>query len=230
MAMNLGYNTPKLFLGQNIVITNSQWDSGFDTAGNWVGGSISGGYSASPTVLTEMDFIDLGIVTDEREELTMGGIPLSIPGTSVSTRLFWAVGGKVLRVTISGIIPDGVYVNCDSGGTYAGFFSGKSNSSVFRFKLNKRLGYQTVLSDSSFIPNAVQYRRRMLKEMQSNASGGTQLAKWILTGYALGFVEGTRNLRYTLTLDLANNVTLSKLDPLSDDSTGILTRTFGDVR
>lgn len=201
MAMNLGMKTTKLWFVPNgdFSPNNNLYENGFNHLGVWVGGD------PAPT---ENQFLDLGIIVDEREELTMGGIAFSTPGTGTNARIFWAVGGKVLRVTISGIIPDGFYHSTDSA------YNNKSNASVFKYKLNKNMAYQDI-TDAFINLHSVRYRRKMLIENTD------EVAKWIMTSYSISHIQGTRNLQYTITLDQANN-------PLSIKS-GINTRAFGEV-
>jgi len=206
MAMNLGMKTPKLWFVTNMTAgdfnpTNAENDS-FNTNGTW---NTSTGGATAPR---EEQYLDLGIVLDEREELTMGGIPISLPGTGVDNRLFWAVGGKVLRVTVSGIIPDGYYVS--SNATDNTIYSGKSCSSVFKYKMCRILAYQNFATGGEgFIGNianmhAVRYRRSMVYE-KTPGSDAEEIAQWIITSYSFNYIQGTRNLQYTISLDLSNN-------------------------
>lgn len=212
MAMNLGMKTPKLWFANgnsDFNPTNTKYQDGFDSTGVWVGGG---------TAPTEEQYLDLGIVIDEREELTLGGIPISLPGTGVQSRVFWAVGGKVLRVTISGIIPDGVYIptsTSDSDIYGSGVSTYKSNSSIFRYKLNKLLAYQDLLSGVITIHN-VRYRRMGLLENTNS------VPKWVVTNYSYAFISGTRNIQYTMSLDMSNNV-------IDGISSGIRPRAFGEI-
>jgi hypothetical protein len=253
MAMNFGVKTTKLYFGHNIAITNDDYDHGFSVNGAWDDRYIyDSSYSSNGgmRVLCENDYIDIGFVTDEREEIAVGGIPLSFPGTSAGARLFWAVGGKILRVTISGIIPDGNYVATGSWppgsssanmAEYLALFNNKSNISVFRYKMNKRIAYANFGSNnenSSLAPHIVQYRRVFITEITPptpTQPQNTQIAKWVMTGYSINFMEGTRVLRYTITLDLSNNLTgfltamgelIAGMDPLTS---GIGMRRFGDI-
>ena len=238
MAMKLGYNTKKLFIGPDLKVTNVQEKTGFNPITGqvnipvWYDSSGGTGPSVNPHIatksgwvpLSEDHYIDLGIITDEREELTMGGLAVSAPGTSVSQRVFWAIGGKVLRVSISGTILDGVYTGI--GGSS---LNGKSNSSVFKYKMNKLIAYQRIqgFSTANLLLHVVQYRRKYMTESaDDHGSDATNLAKWIITGYSCGFIQGTRNLSYTISLDMANNIDLVGNDPLND---GIGSREFGDL-
>ena len=221
--------TTKLFLNSGIKITNYQYDSGFINTGTWSGGSINGGSYSTGVTLTEEDYIDIGVVDDEREEITLGGISYSLPGSGVNNRIFWGIGGKILRITITGLIYDGSYVAISS----LSKFNGMSNVSVFKYKMIKLLGYQTIIgavSASTFFPNVVQYRRRGIYEKYlpsapTYSATETHLAKWMIVGYSGGYVSGTRNYRWTLTLDLSNNNT----NGLDNDTTGIYPKPFGEM-
>lgn len=216
MGINIGANTKKLYLGSEIVITNDQYDNGFSQSGTWSGGQII--YNGSTIDLTEDYYLDLGIVTEEREELTNGGIAISAPTRGVDDRIFWGIGGKILRLTISGIIPDGLYIDINGGA-----LNGKSNASVFKYKLNKYISYLAFNLTSQKFPNVVQYRRTYLIERNDiTSTTTTHLARYMLTGYNTSFINGTRNLAYTITLDLSNNIGLA----LGDN---IYFKDFGDL-
>jgi hypothetical protein len=210
MAMKLGVQTTILLIGSNDV-TIADYRSGFSpTTGDWIGGG---------TKPTEDQYIDIGFVTDEREELTLGGLAYSTPGTGVQDRIFWAVGGKVLRVTISGIIPDGMYK-----GTYDDTITeGMSNSSVFRYKVNKFISYQD-LTDNVIYIHMIGYERKYLKEtgITTSTSLANIICRWVMTGYSLSFIGGSRNLSYSITLDQAGNIN-------NQLYSGIKPRQFGDM-
>ena len=211
MAMNLGMKTPKLYfkISEYSGLTNNIYENGIKADGTW-------DTAVSSTVATEEQYLDLGIVLNEREEVTIGGIAFSLTGTGVNDRVFWAVGGKILRVSISGIIPDGIYVATD-GSTR---FNGKSNASVFRYKLSKLIAYSD-LTDGPLNIHLVRYRRKMLIEDNINDI----IPIWVMTSYSCDYINGTRNLQYTITLDLANNIKILG-SGLKD---GIIPRNFGDV-
>lgn len=212
MAINYNGGTPttKIFLKSGI--TNEQYSEGF-----YENGALN---TSVLTSILESEYIDIGIVTDEREELSLGGVSWSAPGSSASQRIFWAISGKVLRVTISGFIPDGTYVVTE-GTTYAN----KSNSSVFRTKLNKLIGYLSVYEAGSLTkllhPCSIYYRRKGIYEYT------TGIPEWILTNYSISYIEGTRNMRYTLSLDFSNN---DQLIANAAGATGITAREFGDIQ
>lgn len=177
-----------------------------------------------PWQIHEKDYIDIGIVTDEREELALGGISWSSPGSSASQRLYWAISGKVLRLTISGIIPDGDYVSVDGGDMY----NGRSNTSVFRTKMNKLYGYVAVIGKDAYkmlSPATLHYRRKGIYEYYRN---GDDIPSWVLTNYSISYITGSRNMQYTLSLDFSNNDFL--ITKASDDNVGIHPRTFGDIQ
>jgi hypothetical protein len=236
MAMNLGYQTTKLFIGNNIRITNDQYDNGFDAQGLWQGNPIQGGRSGIN--LTEADYIDLGIVTNESEQVSIGGITVPIPFTS--NKYTWNIGQRLIRLTITGIIPDGLYTGIGLG-KYNSPVYGKSNASVFRYKLNKFITLNTFISAGegiNWVPGIVQYRRKYLIEIDDDASNWepevssvvphTKLAKWTVSGYTTSFINGTRNLSYTLNLDYSNNNVGLKMD--SYVSRGIMPRELGDFK
>jgi len=210
MAMgNLSSKSVKLFIGDTLQprlavvvgnVTVNQVDDGFNSIGAWVGGSMyhvdSNGNYTNNTV-SETDYIDIGYVTDERDEVSIGGIGISLPGTGADNRIFWAVGGKTVRVTISGIIPDGLYYDI-SGGSLMGL----SNSSVFKYKMNKYIAYQAT-SLSNLFPHIVHYRRRYVNE---SVDGGT--IRYVIVNYSSSFIEGSRHLKYSISLDMAGNVSV----------------------
>lgn len=209
MAMNLGIKTAKLWFVSNpsgsgdYNPSNDQYSNGFNHLGQWV-------MSNNPR---EEQYLDLGIITDEREDLSLGGIPYSTPGTGTQSRIYWAVGGKILRLTLTGIIPDGYYVSSNS--LDDAIYHNRSNSSIFRYKLNRIISYQTVLDSLTNIHN-VRYRRRGILENNGSVS------KWVLTSYSFSYIAGTRNIQYTISLDQANNVNAGLRD-------GIFPRNFGDI-
>lgn len=216
MAMNLGYKTTKLLLGYDLRITNAAYDAGFKTDGTWDTGykiATARGSSVNPN---ENDYIDLGIVTDENEQTSIGSVRIPIPFTANAYN--WAIGGRVIRVTISGIIPDGVYVSMGTDVTNNPYtnLNGLSNVSVFRFKMARFITYST-FSLNNIQPTIVQYRRKYLYEVDDDTDNWfwgsstytpgtyTNFAKWTVTGFSGNFIQGTRNYAYTINLDLANN-------------------------
>lgn len=224
MAMNLGMKTTKLYLlseSRDFCPTNDQYSNGFGPTGTWVD-------AADPPM--ESDYLDLGIVIDEREEMASGGgIPISLPFTGADDRLYWAIGGKIMRVTISGIIPDGIYV-CSSGDpTELSIYNGKSNSSVFRYKLTKFLAYQNLANNFANAArlHVVRYRRKYMLENNDHVTlinlRNWSIPCWVITGWSLGFEPGTRNLRYSFTLDMSNNIGANMDSYLSP-------RSFGDIQ
>lgn len=237
MAINYsgGSKTTKLFLKSTATyqLTNHQYYDGFESNGTWTGGNVRTSILTTRAPL-ESDFIDIGIITDEREEVAIGGLPLSLPFTSASARVYWAIGGKTIRVSLSGIIPDGVYVSDLSDGTN---YNGKSNVSVFRFKMNQFFAYQAAFG-GDVVPHQIQYRRKYLTERYNGdysvlASTGTthlegvsDIPQWIMTSYSFGFVDGSRNMRYSLTLEMANNMIGSDWDVINGEGT---MNAFGDI-
>lgn len=242
MAMTLGYQTRFLIIGtkSKVVITNDQYTSGFNYAdnlptvgkgaGKWAGGSIGGAQIA----MSESLYLDLGIVTDEREEFSSGGIPLSVPLTGAGSRINWNVGGKIIRVTITGIIPDGIYTSLSSTDN----LNGMSNASVFRYKLNKFFAYSSIAGDDetnqSYMPNVVQYRRTYLYEMYTGSdhpTGDSYIASWTVTSYSFSFINGSRNAQYTITMDLSNNTEGILLGSILDKPiSGIRPRAYGETK
>jgi hypothetical protein len=234
MAMTLGYETTKLFLGNDIKITNDQYENGFALDGTWVKGTISGGKEGN--LLNECDYIDLGIVTNESEQVTIGGIRVPIPFTT--NAVTWNIGQRLIRITITGIIPDGIYVGTGSdyaNKPYKTAVNGKSNASVFRYKMNRWITLNS-FSSGNWVPNIVQYRRKYLTEIDdiskwnerpADSTSHTKLAKWTVSGYSTSFINGTRNLSYTLNLDYSNN-NIGLTD--SYVKRGINPRSMGDFR
>jgi len=235
MAMNLGINTKKLYIGfttivttnfeQNAFLTDGKmhrptWDSNKSITSENIGSSI------------EDTYIDLGIVTDEREELSVGSIAIPLPGMGGQHRLSWPIGGKVLRISLSGIIPDGEYVSMYTDNSIISpIMHGKSNSSVFKYKMNRLITYQNIVdnlpesSSSLFrntMPNIVQYRRTYIQENTLNTTSMTHLSKYLIASYSMDFISGTRNIRYSLTLEMTNNTNLKLRD-------GIRPRDLGDI-
>lgn len=208
-----GTQTTKLFFKSGI--TNLQYSNGFN-----ITGSLNIGVIPS---LYEDDYIDIGIITDEREELALGGYGWSAPGSSASQRVYWSISGKVLRVTISGIIPDGIYTSIGVESPNADTYNGMSNSSVFRTKMNKIIGYLSVYEKTAKVltPASVYYRRKGIYEYTS------QIPQWVLTNFSSSYIEGTRNMRYSLSLEFSNNDTLIST---AASSTGIRAREFGDIQ
>jgi len=257
-----GLKTRKMYINSNsIVIKDAQFFDGWEDDGSWDGTSISGGNgskqyllgilgSRDTTKLFEDDYIDLGIVTDEKEDLSIGAITLSIPGTGAGDRINWAIGGKVLRLTITGIIPDGVYIpiRCATADkwtmedTIGGGGSDKddplfysdvygdpatpstlmSNTSVFRFKMNRLLAQRGFNLTNNASPARVKYRRKYINETLAPGTVNDNIGNYTVTGYGISFIQGTRNLRYTITLDLSNNQD-------SNLRKGIRPRAFGDI-
>jgi hypothetical protein len=237
MGMNLGYKTTQLFLGDGIRINNNQFSNGFHADGTWWGGSISGGKEG--TLLTEADYIDLGIVTDEQEQVSVGGI--SVPIFFTSNVFNWNIGPRLIRLTITGIIPDGAYIGIGAdypigssspSKPYYSAVNGKSNVSVFRFKLERWITLNT-FALNNLTPSIVQYRRKYLYEITDTASmwnpvvpspgAHSSLSKWTISGYSTSFINGTRNLAYTLNLDFSNNIGGHTVE-------GINPRSFGDFK
>ena len=209
MAINSNSNTKtiKLFIrntGSTFAdnLTVAQYDNGFLSDGTWDSGTYA-------TIPSEDDYIDIGFVNDEREELSIGGLPFALPGTGADQTYNWAIMGKIMRVTISGTIPDGLYVptstavSNSSSTTWASsnvygsdITTYKSNSSVFKYKMSKLIAYQAVvfgLTESLLIHN-VYYRRRYLIDQSSTSTN--RPTNWVLSSYSAGFIEGTRVLKY----------------------------------
>jgi len=212
MAMNLGYKTKQLILGEtdNIRLSNETYDDLIATNGEPQGTVYNSSSDAGHTIL-ENEYIDMGIITNESEDLSAGGIALSIPTGGAGSRMNWAVGGRVLRINLSGIIPDGTYV-VKSGDPDHAVLSGKSNSAVFRYKVNRFFAYASLFSasDRKLRPNTVQYRRYYINEKVYTAgpwskAKSSEVGSWVCTNYNISLVEGTRHLQYTLTLDFAND-------------------------
>lgn len=171
----------------------------------------------------EEDYIDIGYVTDEREELALGGLGFTLPGSSSDQRISWSISGKVTRITITGIITDGVYktVNGYTGVGDGQYFSeadnvamdGASNVSVFKFKMNKLLSYQKFQPFDNIFPNIIQYKRYLLHERRYvNTPTGSinypevldnksELAFFVIVGYSSAPISGTRHLSYNLSLE-----------------------------
>ena len=243
MSMNLGYRTTKIFLNPSksaIGITNDQYDDNW-ASGQWGGGQIIG-TDNSAKALEETDFIDIGAVTSEREELSASTMSLSLATKGADARANWSVGGRILRVTISGIIADGTYISETDGDNFTGDskLNNKSNASVFRYKLNKYFSYQNIAGQGSsqgILPGTILYRRKYIYEIFNEdgegedtlITGWTNLARWVVSGYSIAFINGTRNIRYTFTLELANNVLPPFNAYLSSDTQGIRPKEFGDV-
>lgn len=249
MAMNLGTRTTKLFVdttNRELRISNDQWEDPW-TDGDWGGLKV---YAESQIYreLTEEDFIDIGYVTDEREEVAAGGFAITWIGKGADTRQNISISGKILRVTLSGIIPDGIYRSVDvpdqfyanklpDGTTRSFSLNGLSNASVFRYKMNKYFAYTNFFGTSGKnYPNSVQYRRRLIKEAydwfgSDPKTNDSDIARYVVTGYSIGFIAGTRNITYTITLDMAGNAGLLAVghSPLSDLTKGIRPNTFGSL-
>jgi len=210
MAMKFGVSTTIMGIGRDFVFRNDNIFNGFNnTTGLWITG----------TAPLESEYLDIGFVTDEREELSIGGVAYSFPGEGTNSRIFLAIGGKILRVTITGIIPDGLYGSAESS------YNGKSNSSVFKYKLNKYFAYQKIvesISDINLLPHLVQYRRKYIYETEDVDTDNSEMGYWILTSYSTAFINGTRNISYTITLDQSNNFG-------RDLNSGINVRSFGDI-
>lgn len=232
--MDLGYRTKMMIIGScnQIRMAEADYDelatAGKITKGYW---DSSGG---SVTLLPEDKVIDLGIVTNETEDLSAGGIAISVPTKPATSRYNWSVGGRVLRVTITGIIPDGIYyVATGDSATNKAKYEGKSNASVFRLKVNEALAYSSLWggSNNSRTPNTIQYRRAYLSEKDKTGYSGTtstsELGSYVITNYNLSLIEGTRHLQYTMTLDFSNDVFggTQRIDP----GDYIAARNIGDV-
>jgi len=244
MAMNLGYKTTKIFINPStsaVGITNDQYDDNW-TGGQWGGGNVIDITGAAAS-LRERDFIDIGAVTDEREETVTGGMSLSLATKGADARSNWSVGGRILRVTLSGIVADGIYVSVDGTGFTGDInLNDKSNVSVFRYKLNKYSAYQNLAGQgksAALLPGTILYRRKYIYEIFNETSPGsdtetlitgwTNVARWNMTGYSISFINGTRNIRYSISLELANNVFTTSSAYLSSDTIGIRPRSFGDI-
>ena len=152
MAMNLGFRTRKIFLSsptdtRQVILTPDAYDLGFGTDGVWNSATYDSqvAYQGGSTgiAMNEGRYIDLGIVTGESEEYSAGNIPITYPGQSADNRKTLNIGMRLLRITISGIIPDGEYVATGTvGDSEYTNVSGKSNASVFRYKVSKYLAYR----------------------------------------------------------------------------------------
>jgi hypothetical protein len=233
MGINIGYKTRKLYFGHSLRVSNDADEMGFDAQGRWnIGYTVE---VPSSRLIREDDYLDLGILTDEREELALGSIAIPVPGAGAQHRISWSVAGRVLRLTLSGIIPDGLYVSQYSNGNIIdSSLHGRSNASVFRYKVNKYLAYTNVLDsgnnvpikigpfslDVAGLPAVVQFRRTYLQENTGNNK--TNLSRFIITSYSVDFIQGTRNLRYTLTLEMGNNTGLNLQD-------GIKAKNIGEI-
>jgi len=216
MALNLGYKTKQLIIGgtSNMRLTNDTYDNLINSSGIPIG-TVYRGAGATGSTIQEMEFIDLGIITDENEDLTAGGIAVSVPTAGAQNRYDWSIGGRVLRVTISGIIPDGIYV-ADPSDPYYGILNGKSNASVFRYKINKIFAYTSLFGeDNTFKPCTVQYRRYYIDEKGRRNSSSladawtsdytSEIGSYVVTNYHMALIKGTRHVQYTMTLDFAND-------------------------
>jgi len=256
MAMNLGYKTKQLIMDgtRNIRMSNSTYDNLIGNDGIPVGIVSRSKNDPAPSVIKEREYLDLGIITDEGVDLSAGGIAMSVPAVGAPSRYNWNVGGRVLRVTLTGIIPDGIYVvkPADGPGVEPSdrlywVLNGKSNASVFLYKLNKYFAYTSLFTkDAKAKPNTCQYRRYYIdeKSLRSQAdlseiwddSYSSEIGSYVVTNYHTAFIKGTRHLQYTLTLDFANdagNLDYDVTDPDSVDSSepleGIYPRIEGDM-
>lgn len=234
MAMRLGYKTKMLIVGdvKDVRLSNNTYDNLVDISTGKAIGQVAHSQFGSMHQIKEDEYIDLGIITSETEDLTAGGVAVSVPLTN--KRINWAVGGRVLRINISGVIPDGVYVadTSNSDDKYATFLNGKSNSAVFRYKINKFFAYTSILTNGSKNnPNTVQYRRYGVNEKDAPGTWSSrytsEIGSWVVTNYNTSYIEGTRHLKYTLTLDFANDVATSlNFDSLTE---GMKPRDEGDL-
>lgn len=233
MAMNLGFRTKKLFLNQNA--TTCKINGSFVTNGTYTvastftsAGLFDNGASSADSI-DEVSYIDLGIVTDERKDLAVGTIDFPIPTGGISNNLTWAIGSKVYRLNISGIIPDGLYVAATQASTTPvpnipnTDFSSKSNSSVFILKMSKLIGEQNLLNGPATTfglnlnPCIVYYDPHYISEA-NNTSTPNLLPKYIITGFSYSFIPGTRCLQYSMSMVLGLNTNMN-----------YTMRSFGDV-
>lgn len=241
MAMNLGYKTKIMVVGttDDIRMSNYIYDNLFNKDG-----TPNKKYYDSDgkeNNLSEEQYIDLGIVTGESEDTSIGSLATSIPTAGAGSRVVWAVGGRVLRIVLNGIIPDGSYVSTDPK------FNGKSNSSVFRYKLNKFFAYKNIAKKDEttgkreWRPATVQYRRYGIDEKEFYVDAGnnnyikqydyhnkSEIASWVCTSYSASYIEGTKSMRYTIALDFANDIPASGYD-VGDDINGIRPKDVGDL-
>ena len=237
MAMNLGYDTKMLVIGRTteLMVGNDEYDTLIGSDGLPANSKVHPNNAAARAIY-EKEYIDLGIITSENEDLTAGGIAISVPTGGAASRINWSIGGRVLRVTISGIIPDGTYV-ANSGNpldTDASKLNGMSNVSVFRYKINKWFGYTSLLTpiteDRTISPNTVQYRRYYMKEKDKSSWSGltddSELASYVVTNYSFSLIEGTRHGQYSMTLDFSNDLGTPTVED-SDD--GISPTIEGDL-
>lgn len=242
MAMNLGYKTKIMVVGttNGIRMSNYIYDNLFKKDGT---PDNSYYYNSDGEIhnLGEEQYIDLGIVTGESEDTSIGSLATSIPTADAGSRVVWAVGGRVLRIVLNGIIPDGSYVSTDPN------FNGKSNSSVFRYKMNKVFAYSNLgkknkdTDKREFRPATVQYRRYGINEKEFYEKDGngnyikqydyhnkSEIGSWVCTSYSVSYIEGTKNMRYTIALDFANDIPASGYD-IDNDINGIHPKDVGDL-
>lgn len=215
MAMNLGIRPNILFINTSYA-TNAKFMK-FNTNGT---------YSDLADTMSEAVYIDLGIVTDVRNDNTIGTINFNLPFTKNTSNFVWAVGSKISRITVSGIIPEGQYVSgvdthlsdtppavCTNIYDLDELSLGprlryRSNTSVFLYKMNKHIAGQSISTSSSgtsalnLEPCICHFYYPGIKMVGDTSD---VMMKYTVVGFGYSYINGTKHLQYSLSLELNYN-------------------------
>jgi hypothetical protein len=216
MAMDLGIQPNILFLvkrtvGGTPIATNTNFMN-FDTHGDYKVSSL----------MQENYYIDLGIITDIRCDNVIGTVNFNIPFTKNTSNYVWAVGSKITRITISGIIPEGKYISGTTNITdfslgvgsgnplYGNPTKDQSNVSVFLFKMNYSVSAQSLTTNPTgatlnLEPCACYFYYPGLKSVIDSSD---YLMKYAIVGYNYNYINGTKHLQYNISLELSYNDTV----------------------